>query len=62
MDYVAAWQRTVAALRAVADACPPGIRVSLEPKPTDETTRWAVVPSSASALLLARDVDRPNFG
>lgn len=62
VDYVAAWERTVAALRQLAGACPPGIRVSLEPKPTDESTRWAIVPSTPAALLLARDVDRPNFG
>lgn len=49
-------------LRQLSDACPPGIRLSLEPKPTDESTRWAIVPSTAAALLLAKEVDRPNFG
>lgn len=48
--------------RRLADACPPGTRVSIEYKPTDETTRWAFVPSTGAALLLTREVDRPNFG
>lgn len=61
-DYPAAWQRTVQAFRQLVDACPPGVRVSLEFKPTDEATRWAVVPSTGAALLLAREVDRPAFG
>jgi L-rhamnose isomerase len=62
VDYLAAWERTVQSLRQLADACPPGIRISLEPKPTDELTRLAIVPSTAAALLLAKEVDRPNFG
>lgn len=36
--------------------------MSLEFKPTDESTRFSIVPSTGAALLLARDVDRPNFG
>jgi L-rhamnose isomerase len=62
VDYPAAWQRAVAAYQALADACPPGIRVSLEFKPTDESSRFAIVPSTGAALLLAQQVDRPNFG
>jgi sugar phosphate isomerase/epimerase len=61
-DYAAAWRRTVEAYQQLADACPPGVRVSIEHKPTDESTRWALVPSTGAALLLARDVDRANFG
>ena len=38
------------------------MRVSLEFKPTDEATRFSVVPSTGAAILLAREVDRPNFG
>jgi hypothetical protein len=38
------------------------VRVSLEFKPTDESTRWSIVPSAAAALLLAQEVDRPSFG
>jgi L-rhamnose isomerase len=62
VDYPAAWQRTVAAYQALADACPPGIRVSLEFKPTDEASRFAIVPSTGAALLLTQQVGRPNFG
>eukprot|EP00887_Chlorella_sp_A99_P004048 scaffold11.g4048.t1 len=62
MDYVAAWRRAVEGFRRWADACPPGVRVSLEFKPTDESTRHAVVPTTGAALLLAREVDRPSFG
>jgi sugar phosphate isomerase/epimerase len=38
------------------------MRVSLEFKPTDASSRFAIVPSTGSALLLAQHVDRPNFG
>ncbi len=61
-DFQAAWQHTVESFRQLLNACPPGVRVSLEFKPTDETTRHSFVPSTAAALLLARDVGRPNFG
>ncbi|WIA31306.1 hypothetical protein OEZ86_002208 [Tetradesmus obliquus] len=62
VDYLAAWQHTVEAFQALADACPPGIRVSLEFKPTDASSRFAIVPSTGAALLLAQQVSRPNFG
>ena len=55
------WARVVRAFQQVCDALP-SVRVSLEFKPTDENTRYFVVPSTGAALLLARDVDRPNFG
>jgi len=45
----------------VCDALP-DVRVSLEFKPTDENTRFFAVPSTGAALLLATQVDRPNFG
>lgn len=62
MDYPAAWQHAVAGYRQLADACRPGVRVSLEFKATDEATRWSLVPSTGAALLLAGQVDRSNFG
>ena len=61
-DYQRAWRHSVEAFRALADGCPTGVRVSLEFKPTDPATRFSFVPSTGAALLLARDVDRPNFG
>ena len=36
--------------------------MSLEWKPTDEVSRFAVVGSTAAALLLAEEVDRASFG
>lgn len=62
VDYQATWNRTVAAFQALADRCPPNIKVSLEFKPTDENTRFSVIPSTGAALLLATQVDRPSFG
>ncbi|KAL4859502.1 Ribokinase [Chlorella vulgaris] len=62
VDYQAAWRWAVEGYRQLVDACPPGVRVSLEFKPTDESTRWSIVPSAAAALLLAQEVDRPSFG
>lgn len=61
-DHLAAWRHTVEALRQVASACPPGVRVSLEPKPTDAVTRWSIAPNTAAALLLVREVDLPGVG
>lgn len=62
VDFAALWERSVESFRALADACGPAVRVSLEFKPTDESTRFAAVPSTGAALLLARDVARANFG
>jgi xylose isomerase len=60
-DYRALWQDVLAGFREVCDAYP-GVRVSLEYKPTDENTRFFAVPSTGAAVLLERQVDRPNFG
>ena len=38
------------------------VAVSLEWKPTDEVSRFAVIGSTAAALLLADEVGRSNFG
>lgn len=62
IDYDKAWKWTVESYQQLADACPAGIRVSIEPKPTDPATRYSIVPSTAAALLLAQHVNRPNFG
>ncbi|GAB4822855.1 hypothetical protein N2152v2_009901 [Parachlorella kessleri] len=62
VDYQAAWQRTVEAFQQLVDACPPHVRVSLEFKSTDEATRYAIVPSTAAALLLGQHIGRPKFG
>jgi len=62
IDYGKAWQCTVDSFQKLADSCPPGIRVSLEFKPTDESSRFSIVPSTGAALLLSNQVNRPNFG
>lgn len=62
VDYGKAWQWTVDSFQKLADSCPPGIRVSLEFKPTDESSRFSIVPSTGAALLLSNQVNRPNFG
>lgn len=63
VDYLSAWSRAVEAFREVLDssACRQK-KVSLEFKPTDEISRFALVPSTGAALLFLRDVDRENFG
>ena len=35
---------------------------SIQYKPTDENTRFFTIPSTAAAILLMKEVDRPNFG
>lgn len=61
VDYTVLWQRVVDAFVEICDEFPT-LRVSLEFKPTDENTRYFAVPSTGAALLLAKEVDRPNFG
>jgi len=55
------WAREVDAFQRVCDAFP-DLRISLEYKPTDENTRYFIVPTTGAALLLAAEVGRDNFG
>lgn len=61
VDYDTKWQELVEAFRECCDAFPT-IKFSLEYKPTDENTRFFTVPSTAAALLLVDEIDRPNMG
>ena len=61
VDYTQLWDDVVSAFQEICDALP-DVRVSLEFKPTDEHTRFFIVPSTGAALLLANQIDRPNFG
>ena len=61
VSYQEKWHQLVEAFQECCDAYP-DIKWSLEFKPTDENTRFFTVPSTGAAMLLARDVDRPNFG
>ena len=61
VNYEDAWGRMVDSFRQLADACPRA-RVSLEWKPSDEASRFSIVPSTGAAMLLVREVDRENFG
>lgn len=61
INHSQAWAHTVQSLRALTSACPPSVSLSLEWKPSDAAARFAVVPNTAAALLLAREVG-PNFG
>ena len=64
LDDLNTWNRGVTALRAAVDRreCR-RVKISYEFKPTDASSRFAVVPSTGAALLLVRDVDRPGrFG
>jgi ribokinase len=61
VDYHVLWQRVVDAFTEICDEFPT-LRVSLEFKPTDENTRFFAVPSTGAALLLAHEINRPNFG
>ncbi|GAX13651.1 hypothetical protein FisN_14Lh336 [Fistulifera solaris] len=61
IDYGEKWQQIVQAFQRCCDAYPQ-IKFSLEFKPTDENTRFFLVPSTGTALLLCQDVQRDNFG
>jgi xylose isomerase len=61
VDYTEKWNQLVEAFRECCDAFP-DIKFSIEYKPTDENTRFFTVPSTGAAILLAKEVDRSNFG
>lgn len=61
IDYREKWKQMVQAFQQCCDAFPQ-IQFSLEFKPTDENTRFFLVPSTGTALLLCQDVQRENFG
>ncbi|KAG2453410.1 hypothetical protein HYH02_001633 [Chlamydomonas schloesseri] len=62
-DYGAAWSAAVEAYGRLADACAAlGVAVSIEPKPTDPSSRFSFLPNTASALALVSAVGRPNLG
>lgn len=61
VDYNEKWQQLVDAFQEICDAFP-SIKFSLEYKPTDENTRFFTVPSTAAAVLLVDEIDRPNMG
>ncbi len=60
-NYEEKWDQIVNAFRECCDAYP-DIKWSLEFKPTDENTRFFTVPSTGAALLLVKEIDRPNMG
>jgi len=61
VDYKEKWDQIVHAFQECCDAYP-DIKWSIEYKPTDENTRFFTVPSTAAAVLLLKDIDRPNMG
>jgi ribokinase len=61
VDYDEKWDQLVESFREICDACP-SVKFSLEYKPTDENTRFFTVPTTAAALLLVEEIDRPNMG
>jgi len=61
VKYQEKWDQIVSAFQECCDAYP-NIRWSLEFKPTDENTRFFTVPSTGAAMLLVKEIDRPNMG
>lgn len=61
VDYNEKWDQIVTAFQECCDEYP-DIKWSLEYKPTDENTRFFTVPSTGAAMLLLKDIDRPNMG
>jgi xylose isomerase len=60
-NYREKWDQIVIAFRECCDAYP-YIKWLLEFKPTDENTRFFTVLSTGAALLLVKEIDRPNMG
>jgi len=61
VNYQEKWNQIVSAFQECCDAFP-DIKWSLEFKPTDENTRFFTVPSTGAAMLLVKEIDRPNMG
>ena len=61
VNYQEKWMQIVNAFRECCDEYP-DIKWSLEYKPTDENTRFFTIPSTGTALLLVKEIDRPNMG
>jgi sugar/nucleoside kinase (ribokinase family)/sugar phosphate isomerase/epimerase len=61
VDYDEKWSQLVQAFQECCDEFP-DLKFSLEYKPTDENTRFFTVPSTGAALLLVKEIDRPNMG
>ena len=55
------WNQIVTAFRECSDDHP-DIKWSLEYKATDKNTRFFTVPSTGAAMLLLKEIDRPNMG
>jgi len=61
VDYKEKWNEIVQAFQECCDAYP-DIKWALEFKPTDENTRFFTVPSTGAAIILLKDINRPNMG
>ena len=60
VDYAEQWENMVSGVRACADH-KPAIRLALEFKPREPRNR-SLIDSASTALLLVREIDRPNVG
>ena len=56
VDYHSAWQRAVDSFRRLCNLCGPLVNVSIEWKPTDENSRFSIIPSTGDALRLVQEV------
>lgn len=61
VNYDEKWSQIVVAFQECCDAYP-DIKFSLEYKPTDENTRFFCVASTGAAVLLVKEINRPNMG
>ena len=61
LDYAEVWKRAVVAYQEICDRCN-DVRISIEFKPTHETSRFSIVPSTGAALLLVDEINRENMG
>ncbi len=61
VDYVKAWGQMRDALREIADAAAPDIRISIEYKPF-QPRAFSLVPNMATAMMLVEEIGRENVG
>ncbi|GAX73589.1 hypothetical protein CEUSTIGMA_g1040.t1 [Chlamydomonas eustigma] len=62
IDYTSAWRSVVLSFQELCDLCGASMKVSIEFKPTDESSRFSVVPSTGEAIRLVQQVNRINMG
>ena len=61
ISYEETWSYVIKVFQECCDTRPT-IQFSIEYRPTDKNTRYFTVPSTVTAILLVKDINRTNMG